>query len=123
MIAADTVHPAQYREMGAPAVPEKLDHRSHHGDADTGHRAERGHPRQAADGQPELPGLNTVDAPQILELEQPDGRGDHHGGQRAAGQMAQQLGGEDQQQGHAARADDATELGPCAGSLGNRCAG
>ena len=61
-----------------------------------------------------------MDALQVLELEEADGRGNHHGGQRAAGQVGQQVRRHHQQQGDGERADDAGDLGLRAGGLGDR---
>ncbi len=77
-------------------------------------------PDEADDRQPEFPALDAEDAAQVGELEQADGRGDHHRRQRAGRQVLQQVGGEHQQQRHGDGADDAGELGPGARGFGDR---
>ena len=78
--------------MRPPAVPEELDHREHDREADARDRAEYGHAGKAADGQPELPALDAVDAAQVGDLDQPDGRGDHDRGQRRVGRSCSRSG-------------------------------
>ncbi len=49
------------------------------------------HADEADDGEPELPALNAIDAPQIADFDQSDGRRDDDSGQCRAGQMLQQV--------------------------------
>ncbi|MCY1530755.1 hypothetical protein D9M68_659570 [compost metagenome] len=119
VVAADSVHAPEDRVVGAPAIPEKLDHGDHHCQADAGHRAEHRDAYQADDGQPELPALDSVDATQIPEFEQPDGGGDDHRRQCAFRQVLQQGGAEQQQQRHAQGAEDTGQLSLGAGRFGH----
>ena len=93
---------------------------NHDCQADARNRAQHGHADEAADGQPEFPPLDAIDATQVGDLDQADGRGDHDGCQRAAGQMLEQVRRRHQQQGDRERADDACQLGSGARGLGHR---
>ncbi|MCY1312779.1 hypothetical protein D9M70_632310 [compost metagenome] len=97
MVATDTIHAPEYRVVGAPAIPEKLDHSDYHRQADAGYGTEHGDAYQADHGKPEFPALDAVDTPQIPELEQPDGGGNDHRGECAVWQVLEQVGGEQQQ--------------------------
>ena len=57
--------------------------------------------------------------PQVGDLDQADGRGDHDRSQCAGGQMLQQVRRHQQQQGHAERADDSGQLGSGTRGLGH----
>ncbi|MDT4845200.1 hypothetical protein FQZ97_791820 [compost metagenome] len=110
MKAAYAVDAAEHRVVWPPAVPEEFDHGDDHRQADAGDRAEHGNADEAGDGEPELPALDAVDTRQVLELEEADGGGDHHGGQGAVGQVLQQVGGQEQQQRHPDGAEHAGQL-------------
>ena len=58
---------------------------------DAGDRAQHRDAGGAADRQPELPALDAPDAAQVGDLDQADGRGDHHRRQRGCGQVLQQV--------------------------------
>ncbi|MCY1424541.1 hypothetical protein D9M71_402910 [compost metagenome] len=73
--------------MRTPAIPEKLDHGDNNRQTDTRDRTEHHHPDKAGNRQPALPTLDTVDPLQVLDLEQANSGGDHHGGKRAVGQV------------------------------------
>ena len=90
------------------------------GKPDAGDHAEHGHADEAGDRQPEFPSLDAVDAPEVGDLEQADGRGDHHRGQRAGGQVLQQVRRRQKQHRDGERADDAGQLGAGAGGFGDR---
>ena len=113
-------HLAQHRRMRAPAVPQELDHRDDDRQHDALDRAQQQHAGGAADGQPELPGLDAADALQVAPFDQPHHRGDDHRGQRAVRQLLQQLRRQQQQRRHAERADHAGHLRARTRGLGHR---
>src|SRR5512139_453550 len=116
VVALDALRTSEDGRVRAPAVPQEFDHGDHDRQADAGNRAEHRHADGADDGQPELPALDAQDPAQVGDLDQADGGSDHDGGQRAGGQVLQQVGRHHQQQGHAQRADDAGQL-----AAGARC--
>ena len=70
VVAVDAVDPAQHRRVRAPAVPQELDHRDDDRQHDALDRTQQQHARGAADGQPELPGLDAADALQVAPFDQ-----------------------------------------------------
>ncbi|MNN75842.1 hypothetical protein D3C81_1921700 [compost metagenome] len=68
MVAANAVDAAEHGVMRTPTVPEELDHRYDHSQADTRHRAEYCHADETDNRQPEFPPLDSVDALQVLEF-------------------------------------------------------
>ena len=99
--------------MRAPAVPQELDDRQHDCETDAWDRAEDGDACETKDGQPELPALNPIEPLKSRDLEKSDRRGNDNGGQRRIGQMLQETGRDEQQEGHGDGADDAGQLRAC----------
>jgi hypothetical protein len=62
--------------MWPPAVPEELDHGDHHCNPDAANRAEDCDACKAGHREPELPALDSIDAAQIGDLDEADGRSD-----------------------------------------------
>ncbi len=100
MVTAQPIRPAKHRVMRPPAVPQELDHRHHHGNADTGNGTEHCHADKAGERQPELPLLHAEDTLEVGKLEQPQCSGNHHRSQSAVGQVLHQIGRYQQQQGY-----------------------
>ncbi len=92
---------------------------NHDRQADARNRAQHGHADEADDRQPEFPALDAIDATQVGDLDQADGRSDHDRSQCAGGQILQQVRRHHQQQGDRERADDAGQLGSGARGLGH----
>ena len=65
--------------MRTPAIPEELDHGDHDRERDAGDGAKQSDTRETDHRQPELPALDAIDATQIRDFEQADGRGDNDG--------------------------------------------
>ena len=107
--------------MRAPAVPQKLGDRDGDRHADAGNHAEYGNADEADNRQPELPWLDAEDTTQVCKFEQADGRGDHDRSERAAGQILQQVGCENQKERHRGGAHHSSELRLRTGRFGNRC--
>src|SRR6185437_12341164 len=91
MVAAQIFHTPENGVVGTPTIPEKLDDGDRDCNADTGNRTENGDAREADNGEPELPLLNSVDALEIRKFEQAEGGGNDDSGQCAIGQIPHQI--------------------------------
>ena len=111
VVALDPLGLPQHRGIRPPAIPQKFDDGDHDGQPDALDRTEHGHADGADDRQPELPALDAINAPQVGDFNQADGRRDHDRCQCAAGQTLQQVRRHHQQQGNGQRADNPGQLG------------
>src|SRR6185295_20275761 len=86
VVAADAVDSAQHRVVRSPAVPQKFDDRDDDRQADAWNRSERSNANEADDRQPELPALDAETAGQVFQeigsqqQQQGNGQGANHAG-------------------------------------------
>ena len=62
VVALDAVDTSEDRRVRTPAIPQEFDDGNHDGEADARNRAQNRHAGEAADGQPEFPPLDAIDA-------------------------------------------------------------
>src|SRR5262249_54880410 len=58
VVAANAINSPEHREVRAPAVPQKLDHRNDYGDPDAGNYSEHGNADKTNHREPKFPLLN-----------------------------------------------------------------
>ena len=128
-VAADVViarDPGTRPRIGLVRPPRPAEHvadRERHRDSDAGQHAEQHDAEEGGHRQQELGPPQPVEPHGPLDVGQRQRRGDHHRGQRRLRQVAQQPGGQQQDQRDRGRAHQPGDLGLRAGLLGHRRAG
>ncbi|MNY10659.1 hypothetical protein D3C86_1436480 [compost metagenome] len=117
--ALDPLRLPQHGGIRTPAIPQKFNDCDQDGQTNTFDCAKHRHADSADDRQPELPALYAIDASQVSDFDQANGRCDDHRSQGAVGQVAQQVGSQHQQQRNGQRADHTGHLGFRAGGFGH----
>jgi hypothetical protein len=120
VVALEVVLAAEDGVVGTPGPADEVAEGQQDGHEDPDQDPEQGHPTEGGQPEDELRAPHPVEAAGLGRLDEADGGGDDDRGQHRQGEVAQQAGGEDQQQGDGDGADQRRELAAGAGRDGHR---